>query len=171
LSFKEENIIVLAKIGKPFGLKGFLKVHSYTNPPESLLSYPALFLQSKQDWVPCEFEATEPKTTHLRVKFAGVNTPEAAQAFTNLLIGAPRSQLSSPAATEYYWADLEGLTVMTRDQIILGKVLYLMNVGASDLMVVKGDQEHVIPFVLDEIVLKVDFDQKTILVNWNTEFQ
>jgi 16S rRNA processing protein RimM len=166
-----EKFIILAKIGKPFGLKGFLKLHTYTQDADSLLEYPTLFLQKKKTWTPCEFEATEWKGAQLFVKFPGMDSPEEANAFTNLLVGVPQSALPSIVGREYYWADLEGLTVVTQENFVLGKVLYLMDSGAGDLMVIKGETEHVVPFVLDEVVLKVDLEKKIIEVNWSLDFQ
>ena len=163
-----DNFITLAKIGKPFGLKGFLKTQTYT---DDLLRYPRLFLKTKKGWVPCNFESTEWKQKQLMVKFATINTPEAAQAYTNLLIGAPREALPTTTDKEYYWADLEGLSVITQDKVNLGTVLYLTDTGASDMMVVKGKTEILIPFIQDDIVLDVDLEKKTILVNWTTDFQ
>ena len=166
-----DNFITFAKIGKPFGLKGFLKTQTFTETPESLLDYPALFLQTKQGWNPCVFEDTELKQQQLMVKFPHINTPEEARAYTNLLIGIKREELSPTSGKEYYWTDLEGLTVITEDKTILGKVLYLTDIANTDMMVIKGKTEMLIPFIQGDIVLDVDLEKKTILVNWSTDFQ
>ena len=67
---------------------------------------------------------------------------------------------------QFYWSDLEGLRVVHRDGTELGKVAYLLETGANDVMVVQGEQERLIPFVLDTVILGVDLDKGEIEVDW-----
>ena len=83
----------------------------------------------------------------------------------------PSSALPKSKRGEYYWADLEGLEVVTVEGVALGRVSHLIATGANDVLVVKdGKRERLIPFVLDDYVKKVDFDTDRITVAWDPEF-
>jgi 16S rRNA processing protein RimM len=74
--------------------------------------------------------------------------------------------MPNPGDGHYYWSDLEGLRVVHRDGTELGKVAYVMGTGANDVLVVQGDQEVLIPFITDEVILAVDLAEGLINVNW-----
>ena len=77
-----------------------------------------------------------------------------------------RERLPETGGGQYYWSDLEGLSVVHRDGTELGKVDYLLETGANDVMVVKGEEERLIPFVMDKVVLDVDLAKGEISVDW-----
>jgi 16S rRNA processing protein RimM len=96
-------------------------------------------------------------------------TPEEARAFTNVSIGVFRDQLPPLPNNEYYWSDLEGLTVVNLQGIELGTVAYLFETGANDVIVVQGTKEHLIPYVPGPIIKNVDLN-KRIEVDWDPDF-
>ncbi|MEZ5672399.1 MAG: ribosome maturation factor RimM, partial [Thiotrichaceae bacterium] len=100
------------------------------------------------------------------------DTPEQAARWLGAEIGIDRAQLPQIAEGEYYWADLVGLTVLTPTGTILGQVSHLFETGANDVLVVQaqGGAECLIPFVMDEVILKIDLTAKTLLVHWDTTF-
>lgn len=81
-------------------------------------------------------------------------------------IAVEREALPEPGRRSYYWADLEGLRVVHRDGRELGRVAYLMETGANDVLVVQGDSEYLVPFILDDVILDVDLDNDVISVDW-----
>ncbi len=81
-------------------------------------------------------------------------------------IAVPREELPETQSGEYYWTDLEGLKVVHRDGRSLGTVAYLIATGANDVLVVDGDREYLIPFVMDEVILDVDLGRGQISVDW-----
>ena len=81
-------------------------------------------------------------------------------------IAVPRGALPETGKDQYYWSDLEGLRVVHRDGTVLGRVAYLLETGANDVMVVEGEQERLIPFVTEKVVLGVDLDKGEIEVDW-----
>jgi len=85
-------------------------------------------------------------------------------------IGIRRDQLPATAPGEYYWRDLQGLKVVTVKGELLGTVDHLMETGANDVLVVDGDREHLIPFVLDKVIVNVDLDKAEIQVDWDKDF-
>jgi 16S rRNA processing protein RimM len=100
------------------------------------------------------------------IKLAGINTPEEARLLTGKLIAITRSQLPALDQNEYYWSDLIGLTVVNKDGTVYGKVAYLIETGSNDVLVVKGDKEHAIPYLYGSVVLNVDLEKQQILVDW-----
>ena len=95
---------------------------------------------------------------------------EQAEALVNQPISVPREQFPELSAGEYYWADLVGLSVELEDGRILGKIDNLLATGANDVMVVKGDRERLIPFVLEQYVRQVDLEGGRVVVDWDPEF-
>lgn len=93
-----------------------------------------------------------------------------AVALMNCEIGVRRDQLPATRPGEYYWNDLLGLDVVTLQNEVLGKVDHLLETGANDVLVVMGDRERLIPFVLNDIVMHVDLEAGVIRVDWDKEY-
>ena len=85
-------------------------------------------------------------------------------------IGICRDQLPGTAPGEYYWTDLQGLEVVTLQGEPLGRVDHLIETGAHDVLVVTGDRERLIPFVLQQVVISVDLEAGVIRVDWDKDF-
>ena len=81
-----------------------------------------------------------------------------------------RDQLPATDEGEYYWSDLEGLEVKTTRGELLGRVERMMETGANDVMVVRGDRERLVPFVQGQYVTRVDLEEGLIEVDWDPEF-
>lgn len=161
------NIIKVGKIGSTYGVRGWLKVRSYTEYGEGILDYKPWYLsKDNENWQPIEIEDGRPHGDRLVVKFSGFDTPEAAALLTGNDIGITRSQLPELKENEFYWSDLVGLTVINKDGEVLGTVIYLIATGSNDVLVVKGEKEHAIPYLPGDVVLKVDLDKKEIHVDW-----
>jgi len=93
-----------------------------------------------------------------------------AQVLMGYEIGIRRDQLPATAPGEYYWSDLQGLEVINLDGDALGTVDHLIETGANDVLVVKGDRERLIPFIREQVVISVDLDKGEIRVDWDKEF-
>jgi 16S rRNA processing protein RimM len=100
----------------------------------------------------------------------GVEDRDAAEALAGAEVWVPRSALPKPKPGEYYWVDLEGLRVVNREGIELGKVSYLFETGANDVMVVAGERDRLIPFLTDQFILDVDFEAGLVTVDWDADF-
>jgi 16S rRNA processing protein RimM len=161
-----EKIITVGRFGKPFGLKGFLKVQSFTDPAENLFAYPHWYLQNHQQWTILPTLIRQHQGKEMIVKLPDCESPEAARVYTNKLIGIPRSDLPPPQANEYYWVDLEGLEVFDAHKQFLGLVSRVFGTGANDVLEVKNnDRTILIPFIKSAI-LEVDFSKSMIRVDW-----
>jgi 16S rRNA processing protein RimM len=158
--------VVLGRIAGLFGIRGWVKVYSYTEPREALLGYRRWLLSAKDGW--CEAAVAEGqrhgKTIIARIE--GYIERDQAAELVGAEIAVPRTELPEAETGHYYWSDLEGLKVVHRDGTELGRVAYLLETGANDVMVVKGKRERLIPFVMNDIVLDVDLEQGRIDVDW-----
>ena len=81
-----------------------------------------------------------------------------------------RDQLPATGDDEYYWSDLEGLDVHTTKGEVLGQVERLMETGANDVLVIRGEREHLVPFIQGQYVTRVDLEAGLIEVDWDPEF-
>lgn len=168
--------IVLGRVHGLFGVKGWLKVFSYTRPSENLLEYERWLIGRRGDWRPFRvLEARiQAKTLIARLAAGEDDAPladrDAAAALLEQDIAVDRADMPEPAPGSYYWFDLVGLAVSNRDGAALGEVTAMMATGANDVLVVKGDRERLIPFVMDTFVDTVDLVAGRIVVDWDPDF-
>jgi 16S rRNA processing protein RimM len=162
--------VFLGRIVGVHGLKGWVKVHSWTRPPEGIFDYSRWLLKRGSDWQPLELEDARRQGKRLIAKLAGVDDRDAAQALMQAEVAVLRSDLPPLDQDEYYWSDLIGLEVVTVNGVNLGRVDHLLETGANDVLVVKGERERLIPFVADTVVDAVDLDGGVIRVDWDPDF-
>jgi len=158
--------VVLGRIAGVFGVKGWVKVYSHTEPREAILGYREWLLKRGDSWQPVAVEDSKLHGKSVIAKLTDVEDREAAAELLDVEIAVSREDLPKTEAGEFYWADLEGLQVVHRDGRSLGKVLYVMATGANDVLVVDGNGESLIPFVMGEVILDVDLDRGRISVDW-----
>jgi len=143
-----------------------VKVFSFTEPREAVLHYKGLLVGRDGLWQPAEVAEGQRhgKTVILRLK--GFDDRDRAAGLIGAEIGAQRTELPEPGEGHYYWSDLIGLKVVHRDGTELGTVKEMLETGAHDVMVVEGEQERLIPFVMNEVVIDVDLKEKQVDVDW-----
>ena len=165
-SVTETKPVILGQVTGLYGVKGWVKVHSYTEPREAILDYKDWLLLRDGDWQSVRLAEGKRHGKTVIARLEGVNDRDVAATYVDDDIGVPREQLPEAGRDEFYWADLEGLQVVHSDGRILGKVAYLLATGANDVLVVKGDQEILIPFVQGEVIKDVDLAAGVINVDW-----
>ena len=158
--------VVLGRISGLFGVKGWVKVYSYTEPREAVLNYSRWLLSGKSGWREAAVAEGQRHGKTVIARLDGYVDRDQAAALIGTEIGIPRDELPETEGNQFYWSDLEGLRVVHRDGTELGKVAYLLETGANDVMVVKGEQERLIPFVMKKVVLGVDLARGEIEVDW-----
>ena len=156
----------MGRISGLFGVQGWVKVYSYTEPREAVLDYDRWLLGRKDGWQEATVAEGQRHGKTIIVRIDGYVDRDQAATLVGLDIGVPREAMPETDNGRFYWSDLEGLKVLHRDGTELGKVAYLLETGANDVMVVKGDGERLIPFVMDKVVLGVDLDKGEIEVDW-----
>jgi len=166
----QERRILLGRVLGAFGVRGELKLQSFTDPASMLLKYqPWILVQRGAER---EIEGARGRDTNKGVVLTlpGVEDRDAAEALAGTEVWVPRARLPKPKPGEYYWVDLEGLRVVNREGIELGKVSYLFETGANDVMVVAGDRDRLIPFLTEQFILEVDFEAGLVTVDWDADF-
>ncbi|MCI0733318.1 MAG: ribosome maturation factor RimM [Methylococcaceae bacterium] len=153
-----------------FGIKGWIKVYSFTEPTDNILRYgswllgandqPERFLVEDGGW--------HGKT--IVAKLRGIDTRDAAAKVVGCGIFVERAELPELPENEFYWADLVGLHVFNEDGVCFGVVDSLMETGANDVLLVRGDRERLIPFVHKQIVKSVDIKNRRLVVVWDSDF-
>lgn len=161
--------VVLGRISGVFGVKGWVRVYSYTEPREAILDYKNWLLNRDGKWLSVGLEDGKPHGRAVIAKLKDTDDREAAAALLNADIAVLREDMPQTKAGEYYWADLEGLKVVDRVGRRLGKVSYLMATGANDVLVVDGDRQNLIPFLMGDVILDVDLDNGVINVDWESD--
>ncbi len=161
-----DEFVVIGKIGATFGIKGWLKIQSFTENKFDITEFFPWFIEQGNKWKEIEIEETRDHGKIIIAKFVGINNPEDARLLTGKKIAIPSSQLPTLKKNEYYWRDLEGLTVKNKNGEILGTLIYLMKTGGNDVMVIKNDKEYAIPYLPDTVVISVDLKERVIVVDW-----
>lgn len=166
--------ILLGRVIGAFGVRGEIKLDSFTEPREQILRY--------QPWILRDARGGERELSGVRARqtakgivarFPEVEDRDAAEALRGCEVYVPRSVLPPPAEGEFYWVDLEGLRVQTLEGVALGTVSHLFATGANDVVVVHDGvdgRERMIPFVRPDFVRDIDFESGMITVDWDPEF-
>jgi 16S rRNA processing protein RimM len=162
----ETQPAILGRISGLFGVKGWVKVYSYTEPREAVLDYDRWLLSGKDGWQDATVAEGQRHGKTVIVRIDGYDDRDQAAGLIGTDIGIPRDELPETDDDQYYWSDIEGLSVVDREGTELGKVSHLLETGANDVMVVKGDTERLIPFAMDKVVLGVDLTKGEIRVDW-----
>jgi 16S rRNA processing protein RimM len=124
--------ICVARIGAAHGVKGEVKLWSFTAEPAAVADYGTL--ESQDGTLRFEIEALRPAKDHLVARLSGVRDRDAAQQLTNVDLYVPRDRLPAPAPEEFYHADLIGLRAEGRDGAALATVVGIHDFGAGDLL-------------------------------------
>ena len=166
---KSAEPLLLGQVSGVFGVEGWVKLFSYTEPREAILDYEGCLLQRDDTWQALNWKRGKRHGKTVIAQIEGINDRDSAEILVGADIGIWREDLPEASDDIYYWADLEGLTVVNKDGDKLGVVASLMATGANDVLVVNGDREILIPFVTGPYVLDVDLAAGVIRVDWEWE--
>jgi 16S rRNA processing protein RimM len=170
VSSSQDRRVRVGRISGLFGVKGWVKLYSYTEPRDGLLEYDPLLLGENEDWRPVRLAEARLHGKGLIGLFEGIGDRDQAAALVGLELTVLRSQLPDMGPGEVYWVDLIGLSVDNVDGERLGTVERLLETGANDVLVVSGDRERLIPFVRDEVVKEIDLAAGRIVVDWGLDY-
>lgn len=162
--------VAMGYIKGVFGIKGWLKIAANTEYADSLLDYPEWQLSKDKQILNVTVESGKIVNGELQVKLEGIDDRDQAFALRGYTIEIPREEFAPTEEDEYYWADLVGMNVVNTDGTVLGKVVNLMETGANDVLVIKGEHGQIlIPFVSNYIET-VDTDKQTITADWGLDY-
>jgi 16S rRNA processing protein RimM len=168
-----EEFVPVGKISGAFGVKGWVKVFSYTEPRTNILQYSPLYLARQNGWVEVKVSGGHMQGKGVVMGLENVTDRDQVTPLIGSELAIKKHQLKPAQKNEYYWADLVGLQVITEQGASLGEVDHLLETGAHDVLVVNDKAkktERLIPFVMDEIVQSVDLDKHYIQVNWQEDY-
>ena len=157
--------ICVAQFGAPHGIRGEVRLRSFTQDPAAFTSYGPL--ESEDGARRFTIEALRPAKDHFVARIAGVNDRDAAEQLTHLRLYVPRAALPPAGDGEFYHADLVGLAAVTPDGAPLGTVTAILNFGAGDLVEIKpqgGGEPLMVPFT-DAAVPEIDIAARRMVVN------
>lgn len=171
VSAAPQKWVTLGRVSGVFGIKGWVKVESYTDPPGNIVAFDRWTLRLRGADRAVEIERGQEHGGGVVAKLRGIDDRDSAREFVGAEVVIERNLLPEVGAGEYYWTDLEGLEVRTTAGVVLGTVQRLFATGAHDVLVVAGTPERLIPFVAGPIVKRVDLDAGLIEVDWSPDFE
>lgn len=164
------DVLIVGRIQGVFGVRGWVKVYSYTRPRDNIIGYSPWLIGREGHWRSLQVEDGRAQGKGVVVKLKGCDGRDDAVSLISLDIAIRRDQLERLGSGEFYWADLEGLRVVTVSGIELGVVDHLFETGANDVVVVRGDRERLLPFIRDEVIRRIDLRQGVMEVDWDPDF-
>lgn len=167
--------VVMGRVGAPFGIKGWVKVHSFAEPPENLLDYLEFEVETPTGLQTLIFDEIKAQGKGFVGLIKGCEVREQTGAYTGCELLVSKALL--PDLDEgFYWHELEGLRVVTVAGEVLGSVHHLMETGANDVLVVRGDEhsvdreERLLPWIPEQVVVDVDLEAGIIKVDWDKDY-
>ena len=170
--------LTAGKITGCYGIKGWVKIHSYTEPEENLFKLGSWMLKRRGSLEPVEFDQWKRHGKGMVAHIAGVDDRTLAESFKGLNIVVEADSLPALEEGDFYWNQLQGLQVWGRepetsdDRVLLGTVDYLIETGANDVLVVKAtkdsidDRERLIPYLPGDVIVRVSLEEGIVEVDW-----
>jgi 16S rRNA processing protein RimM len=168
--------VVVGKLMSPFGVKGWLKLYSHTQPIENIATYEPLWMKQGECWQPINLEHVQRHGKGLVAKIKGCDNRDQTPAYIGCDLAIKREQLPALEQGDFYWTQLEGLKVVTTAGEFLGIVDHLLETGSNDVLVVHpatgsiDQQERLIPYLWEDVVTAVDLERGEMTVDWDKDF-
>jgi 16S rRNA processing protein RimM len=157
----------MGRLAAPFGVKGWLKVRTFTQQADALADFETVWLKLPEGWQAFTLDEVALGQKGLTVRFAGIEDRTHAQRLTGCEIAVARAKLPPPEVGEFYWADLVGLAALTRSGERLGEIAGLLESGANDVLIVRGEREHLIPAAM---IVEVDMAAGHVTLDWAADY-
>jgi 16S rRNA processing protein RimM len=165
----DDDLICVGHILGSQGIKGWVRVFSNTSPRENIVSYSPWFIEQGSVQTATAVQGRR-QGKNVLARLEGIEDRTQADELTGCRIFIDPQQLPRLEAGEYYWSDLVGLAVESVQGEPLGVIASMMETGADDVMVLSGERERLIPFVIDQIVREVDLENQRLVVDWLPEY-
>jgi len=162
--------VELGKISGTYGVKGWVKVFSYTEDKTGIFNYQPWVLRKNGRTHTIKVLQGRPQGKGIVAQLEGINDRDQAAELSGSEILIRRDQLPPAREGEYYWSDLIGMQVNTLQGEDLGQVDHLLKTGANDVLVIEGDRQRLVPFVQGQYVISIDLDERQMIVDRDPEF-
>lgn len=164
------NPVVVGKISALYGVRGWVKVFSHTDPRDNILRYQPWLVNIGGAWQTLEHVEGRIHQQGIVARLDGYDDRDAASTLLGCEIAVRSEQLAVLPRGEYYWSELIGLNVVTTEGVSLGVVEKLLETGSNDVLVVQGERERLLPYLPGSVVIDVDKTAGVMRVNWDPEF-
>jgi 16S rRNA processing protein RimM len=166
----EKNLINVGKVSGVFGVKGWVKVFSFTDPRENIIEYSPWLLKKGNETRSVRVIDGSLQSKTVIAQIEGIADRDQAASLNGWAIFITPDQLPEAVEGEYYWSDLIGLKVETTHGVPLGVIDGLLETGANDVLIVQGDRDRVIPFLQGQIITNIDLEAGIMIVDWDPDF-
>ena len=166
---EDDKKIYLGKITGVHGIKGWLKIQSFSSPLENILNYPSWIINNQGEEDFYSIEQGRKQNNKIVVKLENIDDRNTAKSLINSKIQILRSDLPKLSNENYYWSDLVGLSVLNSEEKVIGKIESLIETGANDVMVINTakDERVLVPFVMHEIIKEVNLELNYVRIDWS----
>lgn len=166
----QSDWVVIGRFGRPQGLKGFVRVISFTETPNNILDYTPWHVDIRGVWQPIKITDVESHAKFILVQIEDYSQREQVALLTNCNIAVQYHQLPALPKNDYYWRDLIGMQVTNQDGHLLGVVTEMLATGSNDVLIITGDKRYLVPYLPGEFVVKIDAEKRMIHVHWDVDF-
>ena len=156
--------ILIAKIQAHQGLNGWLKVYSYSETKQKFSEYKYFFIQKDNNTIRLDIEDISIGKS-IKVKFKNFNCREDSEEYIGEEIFINENQLDVLEENQFYWNEIIGLTAYLNNGKKIGIVSDIIETGSNDVLVIKGKEEILVPYVFGESVMEVAVEEKKIIIN------
>ena len=174
--------VLLGRVIGVHGVRGWIKVHSDTQPRENILNYPQWWLNKRGNWEEVKVVQSQHTPKNVLALLEGLSDRDEAEQLRGTEIAIPRDLLPATEAGEFYWMDLVGCEVFDTDGLRLGIATRLFETGANDVLEIRDERplaegekypngpNILVPWVRPDVVVDVDVQAKKIVVDWDPDF-
>jgi 16S rRNA processing protein RimM len=170
VSAKPTKWVTLGRVSGVFGVKGWLKVQSYTEPRDNIARFPTWTLRIEGADHSFDVEDGHSHAGSVVAKLRGIDDRDRAREWVGAEVVVAREQLPATREGELYWTDLEKLEVRTTTGVVLGRVDHLLATGGNDVLVLDSSPQRLIPFIAGDVVKAVDLEAGLIIVDWCPDY-
>jgi len=160
----------MGQISGLFGVQGWVKVYSYTDPRENIIHYSPWLVKTKNGWNEIKLEQGKKQGKGVIAILDGFSDRDVSSSLIGCDVALHKDQLPPLREDEYYWKDLIGLTVTNQQGTEFGQVVRMLETGSNDVFIVDGDRERLIPYIRGQVVHNIDLDKGIIEVDWDPDF-
>ena len=165
-----EQKIIVGRFGSPFGVKGWIKLQSFTDPEDNLLDYKCWYWSNQDNWISIEHDDHVRHGKGWIVHLVGYDSPEAVRFLAGNDVAVARSEFPPLAEGEFYLNDLLGFSAVNLQGIELGTITGFIDSGAHELLVITGTKEHLVPLIKGVFFKSIDKPKQQVIIDWDPEF-
>jgi 16S rRNA processing protein RimM len=157
--------ILIAKIQAHQGLKGWLKIYSYSETSEKFSKYSYFFISNEENnYIQLKVEKII-FDKNIKIKFENYNSREELEKYIGKYLYIENDQLDELEENQFYWEELIGLEVYLENDNKIGVVSDIIETGSNDVLVIQGNKEYLIPYLYGESIKKISLKDKKIIIN------